>query len=103
MSNCNDTPFTFSVLSPSLRCDFADHRSGLAKLLNSPEHTSQFAEDDLILLVDALDVWLQVPPNVMARRFLEQDKSILVSAEKNCWPNPRDGVSISLSHSQNYP
>lgn len=46
-------------------------------------------EDDLIFMIDSWDVWLQLSPTTMARRFLEYDNGQLVAgAEKACWPNP---------------
>ena len=51
------------------------------------------AEDDLILLIDALDVWLQLSPTVMGRRFLDYGSDIVIGADKMCWPNPADTVS----------
>ncbi|ORX34855.1 hypothetical protein BD324DRAFT_653110 [Kockovaella imperatae] len=47
----------------------------------------QFPENDLVFLVDALDVWLQLPPADVARRFLEYGKDVLVGAERHCVPN----------------
>ena len=50
-------------------------------------------ESDLIFMMDSLDVWLQLSPRVLARRFLEYDEDILVAAEKNCFPNSPESVS----------
>ena len=60
---------------------------GLSKVLSSPTMTAGIADDDLIFLMDGLDVWLQLPPEVMARRFMEYDADIIAAAEKNCAPN----------------
>ncbi|ORX40008.1 hypothetical protein BD324DRAFT_615920 [Kockovaella imperatae] len=60
---------------------------GLRDILNSPKYTAGIKEDDLIFMMDSWDVWLQLSPRVMARRFLEYDEDILVAAEKNCFPN----------------
>ncbi|ORX33801.1 hypothetical protein BD324DRAFT_200174 [Kockovaella imperatae] len=65
---------------------------GLAELLASPVYMRDMKEDDLILTMDALDAWLQLSPDVVARRFLEMgDVSVVVAAEKNCWPNDKEG------------
>ncbi|ORX40134.1 hypothetical protein BD324DRAFT_648738 [Kockovaella imperatae] len=48
-------------------------------------------EDDLIFVIDALDVWLQLPPADVARRFAQFDQDLVyVGAEKHCAPNPWD-------------
>ncbi|ORX40244.1 hypothetical protein BD324DRAFT_679274 [Kockovaella imperatae] len=62
---------------------------GLAKLLASPSHSEHMAEDDLIVMIDASDVWLQLSPTVMARRFLEYDSDVIASTQKSCWPNDK--------------
>ena len=66
--------------------------AGLAHLLSSPNHTTDIDETDLVFTMDAMDVWLQLPPDVVARRFLEYKVEILVAAEKNCFPNVPEGV-----------
>ncbi|KEY73466.1 hypothetical protein S7711_07492 [Stachybotrys chartarum IBT 7711] len=65
-------------------------------------------DDDLVVLMDAYDVWWQLPPQVMINRYLETNKAanerlaaqwegdgempmhqtIVASAQKRCWPNP---------------
>ena len=52
-----------------------------------------FPEDDLILLVDALDVWIQLPPENLARRFVEYGHDVIVGAERHCIPNNWNSVS----------
>ncbi|KAF3353768.1 hypothetical protein VdG1_08074 [Verticillium dahliae VDG1] len=70
--------------------------------------------DDLVLIVDAYDVWFQLPPRVLIERFLAQNAAadarilagwspdapdaiaaptqrVIVSTQKKCWPRPRDG------------
>ncbi|KXH67444.1 hypothetical protein CSAL01_02566 [Colletotrichum salicis] len=72
--------------------------------------------DDLVLLVDAYDVWFQLPPSVLIRRYMAQNyaaderirkdwvgsrpwfssdskkslvprQSIIISTQKKCWPD----------------
>ena len=54
------------------------------------------AADDLNLVIDALDAWLQMSPTVVARRFLEFDVDLLVAAERNCFPNNENSVRATL-------
>ncbi|ORX35899.1 hypothetical protein BD324DRAFT_629447 [Kockovaella imperatae] len=72
----------------------AEHKKekirGLQKILSSSKYTSNFHDDDLIFMMDA-DVCLQLPPQVLAKRFVEEyDKKVLVAAEKNCSPNGKN-------------
>ena len=62
----------------------------MAKLLENPAVTGKMDPKDLILLIDAVDVWLQLSPTVMASRFLEFNSDIVIGADKMCWPNPAD-------------
>ncbi len=69
--------------------------------------------DDLILLLNAHDIWLQLPPSVLLERYFESNaransrvrythgvaakdwgarQSIIVSAQKGCFA-PRDTIS----------
>jgi hypothetical protein len=51
--------------------------------------TDEIAETDLVLLIDALDVWFQLSPTTLAERFEELGTSgVVTSAEINCccWP-----------------
>lgn len=74
-------------------------------------------DDDLVLLLDAFDVWLQLPPEVTIRRYLQAiekenrrlresnllgalstdgqaiENTILFGADKFCWP--QDGQKIA--------
>ncbi|KAM0277842.1 hypothetical protein ACHAQH_005547 [Verticillium albo-atrum] len=70
--------------------------------------------DDLVLVVDAYDVWFQLPPSVLIERYLAQNAAadarvradwslsapdavpaptqrIIISTQKKCWPRARDG------------
>ena len=54
--------------------------------------TRDIARDDLIMVIDALDVWVQLPAQTIARRFLEIGAELVVSAEKHCFPNDDESV-----------
>ncbi|ORX41233.1 hypothetical protein BD324DRAFT_51547 [Kockovaella imperatae] len=70
---------------------------GFSRLLNSSAVTQHIAEDDLVLLIDALDVWLQLSPAVTASRFLGFDSEIVVGADKVCYPNPKNGPDCAAA------
>ena len=64
----------------------------LKDILNSPE--LGWKDSDLLLVIDALDVWLQLSPQDIARRFASYDQDlVIVGAEKHCVPNQWDLVS----------
>lgn len=50
-------------------------------------HDAQVEADKLILLVDAFDVWFQLPEVVARQRFAGFSTDLLVGADKKCWPN----------------
>ncbi|KFA55669.1 hypothetical protein S40293_05266 [Stachybotrys chartarum IBT 40293] len=80
----------------------------------------RLSDDDLVLVVDAYDVWFQLPPEVMLRRYHAQNQeadrrleaqwpgsspveqtmrqSIIVSTQKRCWPTPKDSPSRLHCH-----
>ena len=63
----------------------------LRDILSSPNIT--WPDDDLVFVIDALDVWLQLPPADLVRRFESYDQEyVYVGAEKHCVPNPWDSV-----------
>lgn len=70
--------------------------------------------DDLVLVVDAYDVWFQLPPRILIERYLAQNaaadarlrdgwsaaapgaapppvQQIIISTQKKCWPRAEDG------------
>jgi hypothetical protein len=47
--------------------------------------------------MDAMDVWLQLPPDYLVRRFLEFDADIVIGNDKVCWPNSFKSVSTESS------
>ncbi|KAH8738345.1 hypothetical protein BGZ61DRAFT_526326 [Ilyonectria robusta] len=70
-------------------------------------------DDDLVLIVDAYDVWFQLPPNMLLHRYHESNKranarlaaqwgsagmpmkqTIVVSAQKRCFPTKKEGSNL---------
>ncbi|KAM0326309.1 hypothetical protein ACHAQA_006908 [Verticillium albo-atrum] len=89
-----------------------DALEALASDIAPPEE--RLRPDDLVLVVDAYDVWFQLPPAVLIQRYLAQnadadarvladwspdapdavpapDQRIIISTQKKCWPRARDG------------
>ena len=79
---------------------------------DAPE-TSRLEEDDLVLMLDAYDIWLQLPPDVLLRRYFEANRrandalairyehladsdlplqTIIASAQKRCYA-PKNKMS----------
>ena len=56
-------------------------------------------DSNLVLMVDALDVWFQLSPTVVIKHFnqLNTDKVVL-GADKSCWPNDWHSVSRLQLH-----
>lgn len=46
---------------------------------------------DIISIVDGFDCYSQLPPENLARNFLQSGRQILVGADKNCFPNDPNG------------
>ena len=87
----------------SVKCDRALTRLlELTKLIEAGH--LDFPPTDLIFLVDALDVWIQLSPANLARRFVEYGHDVVVGAERHCIPNQWSSVSdwetlkLPLSH-----
>jgi hypothetical protein len=51
------------------------------------------AEDDIVLMVDALDIWFQLSSVNIVARFEELGAGVIIGADKACWPNDPDSVS----------
>lgn len=51
---------------------------------------------DMMLMADAYDLWLQLPPSTLIRRFQELEAKIVIGADQWCWPN--DPNSVRLYH-----
>jgi hypothetical protein len=52
-------------------------------------------------MIDALDVWMQLPQEHMIARFEEigGNDHVVIGADKKCWPNNIYGVTM-VSHSR---
>jgi hypothetical protein len=56
--------------------------------------TDQNADADLVLMVDALDVWFQLSPRTLVERFEELGTSgVVIGAETICFPNEGDSFA----------
>jgi hypothetical protein len=59
--------------------------------------TDNGANDDIVFMMDALDIWLQLSPRTLVERFEDLGTSmVVVGAETGCWPNPQDSVSARI-------
>ncbi|KAJ6620630.1 hypothetical protein B0H10DRAFT_1066922 [Mycena sp. CBHHK59/15] len=47
-------------------------------------------DNDVVFMMDALDVWLQLSPNTLLDRYAEFRGMVVVGADKACWPNAWD-------------
>ena len=45
------------------------------------------------MVIDALDVWPQLSPETVWRRFNASGQDVMVAAEKNCFPQSDESVS----------
>lgn len=78
-------------------------------VLRDDAHPSEKLEDDdIVIIVDAFDVWFQLPPEVLLQRYhninenanarlreqwqgpgpMPMQQTIVAGSEKNCWPRP---------------
>jgi hypothetical protein len=56
--------------------------------------TDKNAENDLVFMMDALDIWLQLSPRTLIERYEELSTySVVLGADKACWPNEWESVS----------
>ncbi|KAL6400100.1 hypothetical protein AUP68_15792 [Ilyonectria robusta] len=81
----------------------------LDSVLRADAHPSEKLEDDdIVLIVDAFDVWFQLPPEVLLQRYhninenanarlreqwqgpgpVPMYQTVVAGSEKNCWPRP---------------
>ncbi|KAH7329623.1 hypothetical protein B0I35DRAFT_420585 [Stachybotrys elegans] len=92
---------------------------GFVKYLDAALHpdahpTERLQDDDLVLMVDAYDVWFQLPAEVMLRRYHEinhkanarlldewhgdgpmpMKQTVIAASGKNCHPQPRSGSDL---------
>ena len=92
---------------------FLMHLGKIDKVLAYLEHFSEKQDDDLVLMVDGYDVWFQLPPEVLIRRYFdvietqnerieamygskvakENDlrQTVLFGPDKACWPEEEGG------------
>ncbi|KAJ7117596.1 hypothetical protein C8R44DRAFT_983094 [Mycena epipterygia] len=48
-------------------------------------------DDDVVFMMDAWDVWLQLPPQTLLERYEEYGSDmVVIGADKACWPNGWD-------------
>ena len=86
--------------------------SGAAEFLrNPPAPIGHWASGDLVLFADGFDVWYQLPPDVMIRRYLshflqstpvnasapQSPDPVVFGADKFCWPNKADSLPCQLA------
>jgi hypothetical protein len=64
------------------------NKTGLSKLLRTSLH--DIVQTDIVVMADALDVWFQLPPRDLVRRYQEYGKHVVAGAELRCWPNGKD-------------
>lgn len=86
----------------------------LDELSSSKAHENdKLREDDLVMIVDAYDLWFQLPPEVLLRRYHEanaaanerlakqwghgdvpMEQTIMLSTQKKCYPPPETGSNL---------
>jgi hypothetical protein len=77
-------------------------------------HKDHLGMDDLIMVADSSDSWFQLPPDVLIQRYhalnaeanerlqkewpakseMPMKQTIMVSAQKRCWPRPKSGSEL---------
>jgi hypothetical protein len=67
-----------------------------------PAHC-QDKRGDIVVSVDAFDVWAQQTMDVLVQRFLETGDKIIFGAEKICWPHAADSPFCNDIPSSPYP
>ncbi len=94
---------------------FRLHLGKIDSVLNYLKTFPPEKDDDLVLLVDGYDVWMQLPPEIIVRRYydvIEKQQewltshygaeavrkyglrsSVLFGPDKACWPDEEDGLS----------
>ena len=92
---------------------FLMHMGKIDKVLAYLENFPKEQEDDLVLMVDGYDVWFQLPPEVLIRRYFDVIKAkdervistygqkvakehdfrhtVLFGPDKSCWPDNEEG------------
>ena len=93
--------------------------SGIMRYLDAALHEDAHPdewlhEDDVVVIADGFDVWFQLPPEVLIKRYHEinaranarlreqwtheepmsMHQSVIVSAQKRCWPSIEEGSNL---------
>lgn len=75
---------------PWIGGDMESGRGGFQKVELLKEHLIDrdlWNDDDILLVVDGYDVFLNDKPQEVLKRFYEMDADIVFAAEKECWPD----------------
>lgn len=60
--------------------------------------------DDVVFMMDAWDVWLQLPPQTLLERYGEYGSHmVVIGADMACWPNEWDEVRAWNVHAYEKP
>jgi len=59
------------------------------KIKSLRKFLSNYADDEIVMLIDALDTYLLAKDEEIEKKFLRFNCDILYSVELNCWPNER--------------
>lgn len=54
-------------------------------------------ENDLVLMIDGSDVWLQQSPDILAHRYHQLQPNaerVIVGSDWQCWPQDPESVSL---------
>jgi len=55
--------------------------------------------NDLVMMVDAFDIWFQLSPATLIARYQELGTTgVVLGADKACWPNAGDSVSSQCNY-----
>ncbi|CDZ97244.1 hypothetical protein [Phaffia rhodozyma] len=47
-------------------------------------------KEQMVLMIDGWDVWMQLGPEELVRRYYDSNQGIILGADKMCWPAPPD-------------
>ena len=92
---------------------FVQHMGKIAKVLEYLNNFPEEQDEDIVLMVDGYDVWFQLPPEVLIKRYFDVLKAqnerllsiygakavkeegiyqtVLFGTDKMCWPNNDEG------------
>lgn len=93
--------------------------SGIMRYLDAVLHEDahpddKLHKDDIVVIADGFDVWFQLPPDVLLKRYHESNaranarlrelwthkepmsmqQTIIVSSQKRCWPSVEEGSNL---------